>query len=74
MIRTKMMEIRKNERRTLMDRLLSIKQVAELLGIKYYSAQTLFHSHSFPRITIGKRLFVREESLYKFLNKAEKAG
>ena len=54
-------------------KLLSIGQVAEMLGIKYYAAQTLFHSQSFPRISIGKRLFVREESLQKFLDKAEKA-
>lgn len=55
-------------------KLLSIKEVAELLGIKYHSAQTLFHCKSFPKIMIGRRLFVREVSLYDYLERAEKAN
>lgn len=54
------------------NKLLGIAQVADILGIKYYSAQMLFHSKHFPRIAIGKRLFVREDSLLEFLDKAEK--
>ncbi|MCH5186087.1 MAG: helix-turn-helix domain-containing protein [Oscillospiraceae bacterium] len=53
---------------------MSIKEVAELLGIKYHSAQTLFHCKSFPKIMIGRRLFVREVSLYSYLERAEKTN
>ena len=55
-------------------KMLSIGEVAKMFNITYYAAQTMFHSKGFPRIQIGRRLYVRLTALEKFLDKKEKAG
>lgn len=49
--------------------MLSVIQVAEVLGISKTSAYELVHSDSFPSITIGKRLIVPKDKFIEWIKK-----
>lgn len=52
--------------------MLSVIQVAEVLGISKTSAYELVHSDGFPSITIGKRLIVPKDKFIEWIKtKAE---
>jgi len=47
--------------------MLSVIQVAEVLGISKTSAYELVHSDGFPSITIGKRLIVPKDKFIEWI-------
>lgn len=47
--------------------MLSVIQVAEVLGISKTSAYELVHSDDFPSITIGKRLIVPKDKFIEWI-------
>lgn len=49
--------------------MLSVIQVAEVLGISKTSAYELVHSDDFPSITIGKRLIVPKDKFIEWIKK-----
>ena len=53
--------------------MLSVIQVAEVLGISKTSAYELVHSDDFPSITIGKRLIIPKDKFIEWIKtKTEK--
>lgn len=46
--------------------MLSVIQVAEVLGISKTSAYELVHSDDFPSITIGKRLIIPKDKFIEW--------
>ena len=52
-----------------MDRLLTVKDVCEMLKIGKTGAYKLFHRADFPKIVIGKKLYVKESDLMNYLTK-----
>lgn len=53
-------------------KLLSVKDVCEMLGISMQNTYTMFHRKDFPAIKLGKRLYVRESSFFSWISKMEK--
>lgn len=47
--------------------MLSVIQVAEVLGISKTSAYELVHTDDFPSITIGKRLIVPKDKFIEWI-------
>lgn len=47
--------------------ILSVNDVADILGLSRAYAYNLFHTAGFPAIRIGKRMMVRKEKFYEWL-------
>lgn len=47
---------------------LSVPEVAAVLGISRAGAYELVHSASFPKVKIGKRIFVPKDKLIEWLD------
>lgn len=52
-----------------MEKLLTVKEVSDILRIGRSGTYKLFDKKDFPKITIGKKLFVKESDLDKYLTK-----
>jgi hypothetical protein len=52
--------------------MLSVTDVAGILGVSRAFAYSLFHAHDFPVIVIGKRRIVKKDSFLNWLRKKEK--
>jgi len=53
-------------------KILTVQDVADILGIKQGKAHQLFDSSSFPSTRLGRKKFITEENFYRWLN--ENAG
>ena len=51
--------------------ILSAKDIAGLLKISSATAYFMFHAIDFPTVTIGKRVFVRKEKFFAWVEKHE---
>ncbi|MBQ4040927.1 MAG: helix-turn-helix domain-containing protein [Oscillospiraceae bacterium] len=47
--------------------ILSVNDVADILGLSRAYAYNLFHTEGFPTIHIGKRMMVRKEKFFEWL-------
>lgn len=47
--------------------ILSVNDVADILGLSRAYAYNLFHAKGFPTIHIGKRMMVRKEKFFEWL-------
>lgn len=59
------------ERYTNLDQLplmLTVMEVAAVLGVSRASAYDLFHARGFPSVSVGRRLMVSKESLRAWMN------
>lgn len=63
--------VEENERST--KKYLTPKEVSDILGIGIKGTYKLFNLRGFPRIKIGRRLFVRPESLEEYLSRHEES-
>lgn len=54
-----------------MELLLSVTDVQKKLGIAHRAAYELFHRKGFPVIRFSRKMYVREKSLMKYLEKLE---
>lgn len=52
-----------------MERFLTVKAVSETLHLGKTNTYKLFQRKDFPKITIGKKLLVKESELDKYLEK-----
>lgn len=55
-----------------MEKLLTVKEVSAILQIGKTNTYKLFQKRDFPKITIGKKLLVKESELDKYLSKYSK--
>lgn len=55
-----------------MDQLLTVKDVSAILRIGRSGTYKLFDRNDFPKITVGKKLLVKESDLEKYLVKYAK--
>ena len=55
-----------------MDKFLTVAQVAEVLQLGKTNTYKLFQKGDFPKVTIGKKLLVKESELDKYLTKYSK--
>ena len=55
-----------------MDTFLTVEQVSEVLQLGKTNTYKLFRKKDFPKITIGKKLLVKESELDKYLDKYSK--
>lgn len=51
--------------------MMSAKDIARLLKISSATAYFMFHAIDFPTVTIGKRMLVRKEKFFAWLEKHE---
>lgn len=47
--------------------ILTVNDVADILGLSRAYAYNLFHAEGFPTIHIGKRMMVRKEKFFEWL-------
>lgn len=52
-----------------MEKFLTVKEVSDLLHLGKTNTYKLFQRKDFPKITIGKKLLVKESELDKYLAK-----
>ena len=52
--------------------LMNMEELAAFMRISRAGVYTVARKYGFPKITIGKRIFVRRDSLLKWLNENEK--
>lgn len=52
--------------------ILTVTDVADILGLSRAYAYNLFHAEGFPTITLGKRMIVRKERFFEWLISQEK--
>ena len=55
-----------------MDNLLTVREVSDTLKLGRNNTYELFDKRDFPKITIGKKLLVKESDLEKYLAKYTK--
>lgn len=55
-----------------MEKLLTVKEVSAILNIGKTNTYKLFEQRDFPKITIGKKLMVKETDLENYLTKYTK--
>lgn len=53
--------------------LLTVKDVQERLHIPHRAAYELFHRRNFPVVRFFRKLYVREQSLERYLSSLEKS-
>ncbi len=55
-----------------MEKLLTVRDVSDMLNIGKSNTYKLFRRRDFPKITIGRKMLVKESSLEKYLEKYTK--
>lgn len=59
-------------RESIMDKVLIPKEVAELMRWGMTTTMNVFHRDDFPSYRVGRRLYVRESQLIKWVESQEK--
>ena len=57
----------------IIDKLLTPKDIQQILGISKTNTYRLIRQKGFPQITIGRKYFVQESKLNQYLNEQNKA-